>query len=198
MPACCPARANPSPQQFNARCETAAEKPVFSRLVSSRRCLVLADGFYEWKAEKGGKQRAWRCCARAGGSVATQRSAAGGSWRGEAYRGPGPCQRAAGPPLPTRPALPPRALHAAYYIHLQAPPAPAGTEAKAEAGGGGSAAGEDAGAEPPLVMAGLWDVWNSPEGELHTYTIITCGAGWAGGVGGGGCRPWGSLELARR
>ena len=34
--------------QFNARSETVAEKTSFSRLVSSRRCLVLADGFYEW------------------------------------------------------------------------------------------------------------------------------------------------------
>ncbi|MFB5660451.1 SOS response-associated peptidase [Alteribacillus sp. HJP-4] len=38
-------------KMINARGETAAEKPAFKRLLSSRRCLVLADSFYEWKAE---------------------------------------------------------------------------------------------------------------------------------------------------
>ena len=36
------------PLQFNARGETVEEKPVFGRCLASRRCLVLADGFYEW------------------------------------------------------------------------------------------------------------------------------------------------------
>ncbi len=35
--------------QFNARSETVAEKPVFSRLMSRQRCIFLAEGFYEWK-----------------------------------------------------------------------------------------------------------------------------------------------------
>jgi putative SOS response-associated peptidase YedK len=37
---------------FNARSETAAETPAFRRLVPSRRCLVLLDGFYEWNKER--------------------------------------------------------------------------------------------------------------------------------------------------
>lgn len=44
-------------RMFNCRSETMAEKPSFRRLVPTKRCLVLLDGFYEWKAEgKQGKQ----------------------------------------------------------------------------------------------------------------------------------------------
>ena len=41
---------------INARAETAAEKPAFRSSFSKRRCLVPADGFYEWQKTGGRKQ----------------------------------------------------------------------------------------------------------------------------------------------
>jgi putative SOS response-associated peptidase YedK len=36
---------------FNARADTAPDKPVFARLLARRRCVVLLNGFYEWRSE---------------------------------------------------------------------------------------------------------------------------------------------------
>ncbi|MBA2374975.1 MAG: SOS response-associated peptidase [Actinomycetota bacterium] len=43
-------------RMINARSETAHEKPSFRTAFKRRRCLILADGFYEWRKEDGGKQ----------------------------------------------------------------------------------------------------------------------------------------------
>ena len=41
---------------INARAETLAEKRTFAPLLEKTRCVIPADGFYEWKATDEGKQ----------------------------------------------------------------------------------------------------------------------------------------------
>lgn len=42
-------------RMINIRADTLGEKPSFRRLLDSKRCLMVADGFYEWKEENGVK-----------------------------------------------------------------------------------------------------------------------------------------------
>ncbi len=44
------------PRLINARAESAAEKPAFRAAFKHRRCLVPADGFYEWRKSPGKRQ----------------------------------------------------------------------------------------------------------------------------------------------
>ena len=44
---------------INARTETLTEKGAFKNLLDRRRCLILADGFYEWRKEGKRKVPMW-------------------------------------------------------------------------------------------------------------------------------------------
>ena len=52
-------------QMINARAETVAEKPAFRNALKKRRCLVIADGYYEWQKTPVGK-RPFRIVLRSG------------------------------------------------------------------------------------------------------------------------------------
>ncbi len=43
-------------RMINARSESVRDKPAYRAAFKKRRCLILADGFYEWKKTKQGKQ----------------------------------------------------------------------------------------------------------------------------------------------
>lgn len=49
----------PKAPMFNARSETAAEKPAFRDAFQSKRCLIPADGFYEWTIGEDGGKNPW-------------------------------------------------------------------------------------------------------------------------------------------
>ena len=68
-------------RMINARAETLTEKPAYRRAFRDRRCLVLADGWYEWQATASGKQP-WFICGRE-----RQPLGLAGLW--EAWRDPG-------------------------------------------------------------------------------------------------------------
>jgi putative SOS response-associated peptidase YedK len=44
---------------INARAETVAEAPAFRDAFQANRCLIVADGFYEWRESETGKKPVW-------------------------------------------------------------------------------------------------------------------------------------------
>jgi putative SOS response-associated peptidase YedK len=57
---------------INARAETVASKPAFRRAFTRRRCLLPADGYYEWQqpGSAGGVKQPYFICRGDGGSLA--------------------------------------------------------------------------------------------------------------------------------
>lgn len=53
------ARGPGKPPAINARAETVLERPAFKDAFTTRRCVVPADGFFEWKAGPDGRQPLW-------------------------------------------------------------------------------------------------------------------------------------------
>ena len=54
-------------KMINARAESAADKPAFGEAMRRRRCLIPADGFYEWK--RAGKEKIPYCFTLADDAV---------------------------------------------------------------------------------------------------------------------------------
>ena len=55
---------------INARAETVAEKPSFRGAYKSRRCLIPADGFYEWRRQGDGPKQPYRITLAGGAPFA--------------------------------------------------------------------------------------------------------------------------------
>ena len=77
------------PLLINARAEGIADKPAYREAMRERRCLIPADGFYEWQGEKGARTP-FAIRPRAGGLIAFA-----GLWQN--WRGPAACS----PPAPS-------------------------------------------------------------------------------------------------
>lgn len=76
---------------INARSETAAQKPTFAEAFAQRRCLVPADGFYEWQVVEDQKtkqpqKQPWRIGLKGGEMMAFA-----GLWQTEAAFGNEDC-----------------------------------------------------------------------------------------------------------
>jgi putative SOS response-associated peptidase YedK len=69
---------------INARAETLFDKPMFRTAIARRRCLIPADGFYEWEERPGGKQP-WYI-----GMISNTTFAFGGIWEYWAAEGHDP------------------------------------------------------------------------------------------------------------
>jgi putative SOS response-associated peptidase YedK len=119
--------AHPGPRPINARSETAAGRPLFRAAWRQRRCLVPADGWYEWTAGRDGKDP-WFFSAPDGGPLGL--AGLWSRWRGSDGRvveSAAILTRAALDPLaaihPRMPLVIDRADYAAWLDPAQ-PPAP--------------------------------------------------------------------------
>ena len=58
------------PRPINARAESIAHKPLFAGALLRRRCVVVADGFYEWRASPDGTKEPFYVSATDGSLLA--------------------------------------------------------------------------------------------------------------------------------
>lgn len=96
---------------INARAETVADRPAFRQGFRRRRCLLPADGWYEWERLAGGARRPWRLAAPDGGVLAFA-----GLW--EVWRDPADPQA---PPLRTCTILTAAATGPLAWLHNRMP-----------------------------------------------------------------------------
>jgi putative SOS response-associated peptidase YedK len=153
---------------INARSETVDALPSFKRLLKKNRCVVLADGFYEWyKYERGGQQHKQPYFAH---------PAAPSS----------PIPPSSPPSSFTNVPPPSSAAHLPVYPKDEYAIACGSTSATATpAKKTKTTVPEPSFEAPPLLyMAGLWDSWTDPETKkrLYTFCVLTTEAtkefGW--------------------
>ncbi len=83
-----PAGVQDGPTPINARAERAATSPYFREAFAGRRCLIPADGWFEWQAQ-GGEKQPWFVTQRPGAPDPVIFFA--GLWTPGADGGPGTC-----------------------------------------------------------------------------------------------------------
>jgi putative SOS response-associated peptidase YedK len=82
-----PAWAKGGAPQINARAESVADKPFFREAFARRRCVVFADGFYEWRQDGNRQPYCVRLADGAPFAFAAIWEAVVGAGEGEASRG---------------------------------------------------------------------------------------------------------------
>ncbi|RCK77808.1 MAG: hypothetical protein OZSIB_2577 [Candidatus Ozemobacter sibiricus] len=163
------------PPLINARCETVDRQPAFRGLLRHRRCLIPADGFYEWQAVPGRPKQPWyfRVRALSGTEPGTTPET------DPATEPPTPEAKPPLPPSPqqaeSRPPATQRRLFPEPPDEHRPAPEP-GSRQPAEPTAGSTTAASTAGAPPGAVfaLAGLWDTWLGPDGsELDSCVVLT-------------------------
>jgi len=97
---------------FNARSESAAQKPSFRTAMRHRRTLIPASGFYEWRKLSDGRSQAYWLRPRDGGVIAF-----GGLM--ESWSEPGGCEIDTGAILTTRASADLRDIHERMPVIIQ-------------------------------------------------------------------------------
>lgn len=158
-----PGAVTPLPGACALWCRGRRCRAVFPLLISATLIdlfQVLVNAFYEWLKQKDGTKQ-----ASGGGS--------GRQWAGVWLRSRPAGALACWPRFHGSKVQVPSLLFLVqpYHIYL-APPKQEAAAAGSSSGSSSSSQGE----EGPMVFAGLFDVWDGPEGPMHTYTILTTGA----------------------